>query len=104
MLDFVHRTYHDTNNCFVWGQVSGDIKVLETALQLAYIDLSGTEVQGPQMLSTNFSCVIFVANELLVTAILMFVLYRLGILKLLVHLVSHAHRSQRNKQHRVPFF
>ena len=89
--------------CCNW-QVSGDIKILETALELAYIDLSGTKVQGPQMLATNFSCLIFAANELLVTAIWMFVLYCLGILKLLVHLASHAHRSQRNKQHPVPFF
>ena len=56
--------------CCNW-QVSGDIKILETALELAYIDLSGTRVQGRQMLATNFSCLIFAANELLVTAIWM---------------------------------
>ena len=106
----VHQQHHNTKSCshFVafccnW-QVSGDIKSLETALELAYIDLSGTKVQGPQMLATNFSCLIFAANELLVTAIWMFVLYCLGILKLLFHLASNAHRSQRNKQHPVPFF
>lgn len=91
--------------CCNW-QVSGDIKFLETALKLAYIDLSGTEVQGAlrtwQMLSTISSCLILARHEILVTAIWTFVPTWVSWNYFCLFGLIRTDRSQRNKELPVP--